>query len=67
MIDFKGSWEDHLPLIEISYNNSYHFIIYMALYKALYGCRCKSPVDLFEEGEKVMIRIDLVHDNMEKF
>ena len=24
IIDFKGSWDDHLPLIEFSYNNSYH-------------------------------------------
>ena len=24
VIDFKGSWDDHLPWIEFSYNNSYH-------------------------------------------
>ncbi|XP_062021012.1 uncharacterized protein LOC133737489 [Rosa rugosa] len=24
VLDFKGSWEDHLPLIEFSYNNNYH-------------------------------------------
>ena len=30
VIDFKGSWNDQLPLIEFSYNNSYHSIIDVA-------------------------------------
>ena len=37
VIDFKGSWESHLPLIEFSYNNSYHASIQATPYKALYG------------------------------
>nr|XP_043611835.1 uncharacterized protein LOC122583502 [Erigeron canadensis] len=36
-IDFSGSWEDHLPLVEFSYNNSYHATIQMAPFRALYG------------------------------
>ena len=24
VIDFKGSWVNHLPLVEFAYNNSYH-------------------------------------------
>ncbi|KAL8120809.1 hypothetical protein AgCh_017842 [Apium graveolens] len=36
-IDFKGNWDDHLPLIEFSYNNSYHASIGMPPYEALYG------------------------------
>ena len=35
MIDFKGNWDDHLPLIEFSYNKSYHSSIKIAPYKAL--------------------------------
>ncbi|WMV13467.1 hypothetical protein MTR67_006852 [Solanum verrucosum] len=35
VIDFKGSWDDHLPLIEFTYNNSYHYNIQMAPYEAL--------------------------------
>ena len=30
VINFKGGWDDHLPLIEFSYNNSYNFSIGMA-------------------------------------
>ena len=44
MIDFKGSLDDHLPLIEFSYNNSYHSYIGMATFEALYVRRCRSPV-----------------------
>ena len=35
VIDFKGSWDDHLPLIEFAYNNCYHSSIQMAPYDAL--------------------------------
>ncbi|KAH0716802.1 hypothetical protein KY285_012833 [Solanum tuberosum] len=66
VIDFKGSWDDHLLLIEFAYNNSYHSSIQMAPYEALYGCRCRSPVGWFEVGEAAMIRPNSVHDTMEK-
>ena len=33
MIYFKGNWDDHLPLIEFAYKNSYHASIGMALLK----------------------------------
>ena len=66
MIDFKGSWDDHLPLIEFSYNNSYHSSIQMAPYEALYERRCRSPVGWFEVGEEVLIGPDSVLYAMEK-
>ncbi|GJU39896.1 putative reverse transcriptase domain-containing protein [Tanacetum coccineum] len=37
VIDFGNGWEGHLPLIEFSYNNSYHASIKAALFEALYG------------------------------
>ncbi|WMV50499.1 hypothetical protein MTR67_043884, partial [Solanum verrucosum] len=46
VIDFKGNWDDHLPLIEFAYNNSYHSSIGMATFEALYGRRCRSPIVL---------------------
>ncbi|KAH0689255.1 hypothetical protein KY289_016613 [Solanum tuberosum] len=66
VIYFKGSWADHLPLIEFAYNNSYHFIIQMAPFEALYGRRCRSPVGWFEVGEEALIGPDSVLDAMEK-
>ncbi|GJR13984.1 reverse transcriptase domain-containing protein [Tanacetum coccineum] len=37
VIDFGGSWDQHLPLVELSYNNSYHASIKAAPFEALYG------------------------------
>ncbi|KAL8120168.1 hypothetical protein AgCh_017344 [Apium graveolens] len=43
-LDFEGSWDEHLPLVEFSYNNSYHASIGMPPYEPLYGRRCRSPI-----------------------
>ena len=59
-IDFKGSWDDHLPLVEFSYNNSYHASIGMPPYEALYGRKCRSPVYWEEVGERKMLGPELV-------
>ena len=50
VIKFKESWDDHLSLIELSYNNSYHLSILMAPFKALYSRGCRSPFGWFEVG-----------------
>ncbi|GJZ48952.1 putative reverse transcriptase domain-containing protein [Tanacetum coccineum] len=44
VIDFRNGWERHLPLIEFSYNNSYHASIKVAPFEAPYGQKCRSPV-----------------------
>ncbi|GJZ55332.1 putative reverse transcriptase domain-containing protein [Tanacetum coccineum] len=44
VIDFGNGWVKHLPLVEYSYNNSYHASIKAALFEALYGQKCRSPV-----------------------
>nr|GEX70807.1 hypothetical protein [Tanacetum cinerariifolium] len=44
VIDFGSSLDHHLPLVEFSYNNSYHVSIKAAPYEALYGRKCRSPV-----------------------
>nr|GEU82966.1 putative reverse transcriptase domain-containing protein [Tanacetum cinerariifolium] len=41
VLDFRGSWDVHLPLVEFSYNNSYHSSVRCALFKALYGGNCR--------------------------
>ena len=38
VLDHKGSEEEHLPLVEFAYNNSYQASIQMAPYEVLYGC-----------------------------
>ncbi|XP_074299939.1 uncharacterized protein LOC141631126 [Silene latifolia] len=44
ILEFGGSWEERLDLIEFSYTNSYHASIGMAPFEALYGRMCRSPV-----------------------
>jgi hypothetical protein len=44
ILDFGGSWESHLHLIEFAYNNSYHSSIGMAPFEALYGRPCRTPI-----------------------
>ncbi|GJU35878.1 putative reverse transcriptase domain-containing protein [Tanacetum coccineum] len=44
ILDFEGSWDVHLVLVEFSYNNSYHSSVRCALFEALYGRKCRSPI-----------------------
>ena len=44
VIEFKGSWDTHLSLMEFAYNNSYQSSIGMAPFEALYGWKCRTPV-----------------------
>ncbi|GKC63715.1 putative reverse transcriptase domain-containing protein [Tanacetum coccineum] len=44
VIAFGSSWDRHLPLVEFSYNNSYHASIKAAPYEALYKRKCRSPI-----------------------
>ena len=48
IIDIKGNFDKHLPLVEFFYNNSYHSSISMAPLETLYGRRCRSSIGWFE-------------------
>ena len=66
VLNLKGSWEEHLPLVEFAYNNSYQVIIQMTSYKALYGRPCRSSVCWTEVGERPFTGPDLIRDTSEK-
>ena len=44
MIDCKGSWDRHIPLVEFVYSNSFQLSIGMAPYEALYGRKSRIPL-----------------------
>ncbi|XP_052886924.1 uncharacterized protein LOC128295402 [Gossypium arboreum] len=67
VIEFRGSWEDYLPLAEFAYNNSYQSSIQMEPYKALYGRRCHTPSCWIELGERRVLGPELVSDTEDKF
>ncbi|GKA83156.1 putative reverse transcriptase domain-containing protein [Tanacetum coccineum] len=66
VMDFGGSWDTHLPLVEFSYNNSYHKSIKCAPFKALYGRKCRSPVIWAEVGESQLIGPEIVQETTKK-
>jgi len=65
-LDWAGHWDEHLPLIEFAYNNSYHSSIGMAPYEALYGRPCRSPVCWSDVGERQLIGPEIVQMYAEK-
>ncbi|GKF12506.1 putative reverse transcriptase domain-containing protein [Tanacetum coccineum] len=66
VMDFGGNWDTHLPLVEFSYNNSYHTSVKCAPFKVLYRRKCRSPVIWTEVGESQLIRPKLVQEMTEK-
>ncbi|GJY43247.1 putative reverse transcriptase domain-containing protein [Tanacetum coccineum] len=66
VMDFGGSWDTHLQLVEFSYNNSYHVSIKCAAFEALYGRKCRSLVIWTEVGESQLIGPEIVQETTEK-
>ncbi|GJX97392.1 putative reverse transcriptase domain-containing protein [Tanacetum coccineum] len=66
VLDFGKSWDRHLPLVEFSYNNSYHTSIKAAPFEALYGRKCRSPVCWAEVGDAQLTGPAIIHETTEK-
>ncbi|KAL4016882.1 hypothetical protein IC575_024544 [Cucumis melo] len=59
-LEFPGSWDSHLHLMEFAYNNSFQAIIGMAPFEALYGKCCRSPIcwaELVQSTNKAIQKI----------
>nr|GFC54926.1 putative reverse transcriptase domain-containing protein [Tanacetum cinerariifolium] len=65
-IDFGKGWVNHLPLVEFSYNNSYHATIKATPFEALYGQKCRSPVCWTEVGEAQILGPELIQETTKK-
>nr|GFB92816.1 putative reverse transcriptase domain-containing protein [Tanacetum cinerariifolium] len=65
-IDFGKGWVNHFPLVEFSYNNSYHASIKAAPFEALYGRKCRSSVCWTEVREAQIIGLELIQETTEK-
>ncbi|GJW87248.1 putative reverse transcriptase domain-containing protein [Tanacetum coccineum] len=59
-------WDRHLPLVEFSYNNSYHTSIKAAPFEALYGSKCRSPICYAKVGDSQLIGPEIIHETTEK-
>ena len=65
VMDFQGSWNHYISLIEFAYNNSFQTTIGVAPYELLYGRKCRSPVHWDEVGERCYLGPDIVRDTAE--
>ncbi|GJU96028.1 putative reverse transcriptase domain-containing protein [Tanacetum coccineum] len=66
ILDFGGSWDVQLSLVEFSYNNSYHSSVRCAPFEALYDRKCRSQIMWAEVGEGQLIGPELVQETTEK-
>jgi hypothetical protein len=65
VLNYPDKWDKCLPLTEFSYNNSYQKSLRMAPFEALYGRRCRTPVNWIEPGERIIFGPDFVIETEE--
>ncbi|CAJ2653832.1 unnamed protein product [Trifolium pratense] len=66
VLEQNVNWDSCLPLVEFTYNNSYHSSIGMAPFEALYGRRCRTPLCWYETGEGAILGPEIVQETTEK-
>ncbi|GJS43403.1 putative reverse transcriptase domain-containing protein [Tanacetum coccineum] len=66
VIDFGKRWDRHLPLVEFSYNNSYHVSIKAAPFEALYGWKYRLPICWSKVGDIKLTGPELIRDTTKK-
>ncbi|GJZ12300.1 putative reverse transcriptase domain-containing protein [Tanacetum coccineum] len=66
VLNFRKGWDKHLPLVEFSYNNSYHTSFKAAPFEALYGRKCRSPICWAEVGDSQLTGPEIIHETTEK-
>ena len=62
VMDQQSRWEKYLPLVEFSYNNSYHSSIGMPPFEALYGRPCRTPLSWDRLEDRIIVGPDLIQE-----
>nr|GFA11223.1 reverse transcriptase domain-containing protein [Tanacetum cinerariifolium] len=65
-IDFGKGWVNHLPLVDLSYDNNYHASIKATPFEALYGRKFRSPIRWTEVGKAQILGPELIQETTEK-
>ena len=65
VLDFQGKWEDYLPLVEFSYNNSYQSTNKMAPFEALYRRKCRTPLCWSNFDDALTLGPELIQETTE--
>jgi transposase InsO family protein len=60
VLHYGKNWDKCLSLAEFSYNNSYQSSLKMAPFEALYGRRCRTPLNCSQTREREIFGHDLL-------
>jgi hypothetical protein len=66
VIHFDKTWDKCLALAEFAYNNSYQASLKMEPFEALYGRRCRTPLNWSQVGERTLFGPKLVQEAEDK-
>jgi hypothetical protein len=66
VLSYGTKWEDCLSFAEFSYNNSYQASLQMAPFEALYGHKCRTPLNWSETGEIQVFGPDIIKEAEEQ-
>ena len=66
MLAYGAKWENFLPFAEFSYNNSYQASLKMAPFEALYGRRCRTPLNWSQTGDSNFFGVDTLREAEEQ-
>jgi hypothetical protein len=66
ILDLKGSWANHLCLVDFAYNNSFQSSIGMAPYEALYERKCRSLICWDEVGVRKILGPRLFKEHVKR-
>src|SRR6185312_4090346 len=62
VLTYNQKWDECLPLAKFAYNNSNQESIRMAPFEALYGRKCRTPLNWSEAGERTFFGPDMVNE-----
>jgi hypothetical protein len=62
VMEYPTSWDKNLSWAEFLYNNNYQESLKMAPFEVLYRCRCHTPLNWIEPGDKVIFSLDIVDE-----
>ena len=65
-LTYSKQWDECLLLAEFAYNNSDQESIRMAPFEALYGRRCRTPLNWSEAGERNFFGPDIIGEPEER-
>jgi hypothetical protein len=66
VMDQQKRWEEFLPLVEFTYNNSYQSTIKMVPFEFLYGRLCRTPLSWDQLEDRVLVGPEAIQEMEEK-